>query len=226
MIIRREEQMCAAAIFTGQIPIIGDGLNEIIDFNFTNKEIITTAAKKWTVETSDPVGDLKRWRKEVQQKGFVNCNVCVMSDDVATAFINHPKVQKSLDIKGYDLAVIKPKELPNGATYIGTLHEIGLDLYTYNEWYLDDWTDAENPVNVPMVPEATLALLSTAAEYSLYYAAITVLDEKTGNFVTVEGQKTPETWIERNPSRRFLQLNSCPLPVPHEVDSWFIAKVI
>ena len=39
MIVRREEWMAATAIFTGQIPIIGEGLNEVIDFDFTNKEV-------------------------------------------------------------------------------------------------------------------------------------------------------------------------------------------
>lgn len=31
-IVRREELMCAQTIFTGKIPIIGDGVNEEIDF--------------------------------------------------------------------------------------------------------------------------------------------------------------------------------------------------
>jgi Phage major capsid protein E. len=135
-------------------------------------------------------------------------------------------VQKLLDIKAYDIAVIKPRELPNGVTYIGTINKLGLDIYTYNEWYLDNWTDPENPEQKPLVPEKTLALMSTAAEYSICYGAVTILDSTTDNFVTIEGQIIPESWVERRPSRRFLQLNSQPLPVPHEVDSWFVAKVL
>lgn len=34
---RREEWMCVQAIVTGQIPIVGPGVNEVIDFGFTNK---------------------------------------------------------------------------------------------------------------------------------------------------------------------------------------------
>ena len=226
MIVRREELMCAQAIFTGKIHVIGDGVDEEIDFGFENTEEITTAAKKWGHADSDPIGDLKRWHKEVQKKGFVNCDICVMSDDVATAFINNAKVQKVLDVKGYELAVIKPRQLPNGVTYVGTIHSLGLDIYTYNEWYLDDWTDPKTPEQKPLVPEKTLALLSTQANYSMNYGAITLLDEKSGNFHTSEGKAVPDTWIERNPSRRFLQLNSSPLPIPHEVDSWYVAKVI
>ena len=105
-ILRREELMCAQTIFTGTIPIIGDGVNEVIDFSFTNKEKITTAAKKWTADTSDPIADIKRWHETVQKKGFVNCDICVMGSDVANAFVNHPKVQKMLDVKNFNLAVI------------------------------------------------------------------------------------------------------------------------
>lgn len=126
----------------------------------------------------------------------------------------------------YDLAVIKPRELPNGLTYIGTIHKLGLDLYQYNEWYLDNWTNPNAPAQKPLVPDGTLALLSTEAEYSIYYGAITMIPEEGKTFVTVEGDRVPQTWVERRPDRRFLQVNSKPLTVPHEVNSWYVAKVL
>lgn len=226
MISRREELMCVQSIFTGKIPIIGEGLNEVIDFGFTNTEIISTATKKWSNAGSDPIGDLKRWHKQVQKTGFTNCNACVMADDVATAFVGHEKVQKVLDVRNYNLAVIQPRQLPNGVTYVGTIHEIGMDVYTYNEWYLDDWTDPETPEEKPIVPDGMLAMLSTNANYSMYYGAITLIDEGTKEFKTVEGKYVPDTWVKRKPARRFLQLQSAPLSVPHDVDSWFTAKVL
>jgi DNA-binding transcriptional regulator YhcF (GntR family) len=228
MITRREELMCVQSIFMGKIPIIGEGLNEVIDFKFTNREEITTAAKKWTGKDSDPIADLKRWHKKVQQTGFTNCDMCIMSDDVATVFVNHEKVKSLLDVKNYNLAVIQPRQLPNGVTYIGTIHELGLDIYTYNEWYLDDWTDQDpkKATEKPLVPEGELVLISSNANYSMYYGAITLIDENTKEFRTVEGKYVPDTWVKRKPARRFLQLSSAPLSVPHDVDSWFVAKVI
>lgn len=225
MITRREEWMAAQAIFTGGIPIVGEGLDESIDFSFTNKETLA-AAKKWNTSGGDPLADIKRWRKKVQETGFVNCNIAVMSDDVADALISNEKVKSLLDVRAYDLAVIKPRELSDGATYIGTVHELGLDLYTYNEWFLDDWTNPDSPETKPLVPSGTVALLSTNAAYSMYYGAVTLIDGESGAFVTVDSPRVADTWVERRPARRFLQLNSCPLPVPHEVDSWFVAKVI
>lgn len=223
MITRREELMCAQAIFTGTIPIIGEGLNEIIDFQFTNYESKVTASNKWK---TDKIGYIRACKKQVQKTGFVNCNVCIMADNVVADFLNDEKVQKLFDVKGYDLAVIQPKELPNGTTYIGSLRCEGIDIYTYNEWFLDDFTVPEKPEEKPLVPDGTFALLSTSANFSMNYSAVTVLDSETENFVTVEGARIPTSWIERNPDRRFLQLNSNPLPIPHEVDSWFVAQVL
>ena len=141
-------------------------------------------------------------------------------------FVNNAKVQKLLDTEKYDLAVIKPRELMNGTTYIGTINGLGLDIYTYTEWFLDDWTNAAAPEEKPLVPDGTVLLASTASDYSRYYGAVTLGDKKTNNFITVEGVRVPKSWMEYNPDRRFLQLFSRPLMVPHEVDSWFVAHVL
>lgn len=223
MITRREEWMAAQAIFTGKIPILGEGLSEEIDFKFTNKVALST--KKWGTAQADPLADIEEWRRKVQITGFVNCDICIMAADVVPLFLQNEKVQKIMDTKAYDLATISPKELPNGATYIGTLHALGMDIYEYNETYLDDWTDPQQEIPKTIVPEKTVTLLSSAAQYSRYYGAVTILSEDGSGFVTVEGEMVPETWTERNPARQFLQLNSRFLPVPHEVDSWLVATV-
>lgn len=62
-------------------------------------------------------------------------------------------------------------------------------------------------------------------EYSMYYGGVGVVDETGKTIAVVEGSRIPEQWVERRPPRRFLQLNSAPLCVPHEVDSWYVATV-
>ena len=53
-----------------------------------------------------------------------------------------------------------------------------------------------------------------------------MIPEEGKTFVTVESDRVPQTWVERRPDRRFLQVNSKPLTVPHEVNSWYVAKVL
>ena len=55
---------------------------------------------------------------------------------------------------------------------------------------------------------------------------VRIVDFLAQTFVTVEGDRVPQTWVERRPDRRFLQVNSKPLTVPHEVNSWYVAKVL
>lgn len=227
MITRREEWMCCQALFTGKIPILdkdGKELQAEIDFQFTNK-VTLIGANAWNKKTGGKIKQLKEWRKQVQKTGFVNCNICIMGDEALEAFIMDEEVQKLLDVERYDLAVIKPRELPNGVTYIGTIQGEGMDIYSYNEWFLDNWTDKDKPENKPLVPTNAVALLSTEANYSMYYGGVGVVDESGKTIAVVEGSRIPEQWVERRPPRRFLQLNSAPLCVPHEVDSWYVATV-
>lgn len=225
MVTRREEWMCAQALFKGQIPIIGDGIDEVIEFDFTNKETLS-GVSLWSNADADILGDIERWYEDVQVNGFINPNIAIVSSDVANVIINSKAMKELLDVKAYDLAVIAPKQLPNGATFIGRIHKLNLDIYQYNEWFLDDWTDPDKPKTEPLVPAGTFGLFSTNADYAMYYGSITLIDEASNNFTTVEGRRVPDTWVRKKPAAKFLSLQSRPLPVPHEVNSWFIATVL
>lgn len=226
MITRREEAMCSQALFDGKIDVIGEGVNHVIEFGFTNRETLS-GTNRWSDATSsNPYGDLKRWVRQVQIKGMVNPDVVVMSSDVVDTFIQHPKIKELLNIRNLFVGEVKAQaELPNGVSYVGTLSGLGLDIYEYNEWYLDDFTDPDNPITKPLVPEGTVTLLSTGAQYDLAYAAITLIGED-GQFTTYEAERVPDQWTAKRPDRQFLSLSSKPLPIPREVDSWFVAKVL
>ena len=226
-IVRREEWMCAQTMLNGKIMVVGKGVADVIDFGFTNKVDISKDTKqKWKGGTAQSKYDnLVEWHEQVQREGFTNCNVCIMASDVAAEFIKDEKIQKLLDVKNYALAVIRPEQKENNVTYIGTIHELGLDIYKYNEWYLDNWTNPAKPTQLPMVPSGTLLMASTNARYSRLYGAINRLNQKTEKWETVEGSLVPDTFIKKRPDRRFLSLQSAPIPVPHEVDSWLTAKV-
>lgn len=225
MITRREEWMCAQTILTGKIPLKGEGVDYEIDFGFTNKETLS-GTDLWSNEASDPIAYIEQASLKCQQEGYRTPNVCIMANDVATAFLNHPKVRALLDIQRIEYAILAPKELPENVRYIGTIPKLNLSFYEYNEWYLDDWTNPAEPAEKPLVPAGTLVLASSNARFSIYYGAVILVDESTKEFVTLEGTRVPDSWITKNPAQRFLRLTSRPLPVAHEVDSWFVAKVL
>ncbi|PAQ15064.1 phage capsid protein [Bacillaceae bacterium SAOS 7] len=221
-ITRREEWMVSQILFTGQVHMIGEGVDQVLDFDFTNKQTLSGTDLWSDKENSNPIKDLKNWRLSVIQKSGITPDIVVMASDVVDSFVEHPAVQKIMDNTRIILGKIEPRTLPDGVTYVGSISSLGLDIYSYDEWYFDE----DEQIEKPMVPTGTLMLASTRARSSMLYGAVTLADEKTNNFITYEGSRVPDSWVEKNPPSRFLQINSRPLPVPHEVDSWYVAKVL
>lgn len=218
MITRREEVMCAQAIFDGEIEVKGEGVDYIISFGHTNREALS-GQNLWSVETSNKYADLKRWVRKVQETGFVNPDTVIISPDVTDVLLKDEEILKLLDIRNVNIGEFKPQNLPNGATYIGRIAGVG-DIYEYSATYYDDIEDEVKPI----VPDGTIALLSSEADFIMAYAAVTIAKED--ELVTYEADRVPDSWTEKRPARKILQLSSKPLPIPKEVNSWFVAKVL
>lgn len=218
MITRREEVMCAQAIFDGEITVKGEGVDYVISYNHTNRETLS-GANLWSASTSKKYDDLKRWVRKVQATGFVNTDVVIVAPDVTDVLLKDPEMQKLLDIRNVNIGEFKPVKLPNGATHIGKIAGVG-DIYEYSATYYDELDKQVKP----MVPEGTIALVSTEVEFSMAYAAVTIA--KDDDLVTYEADRVPDSWTEKRPARKILQLSSKPLPIPKEVDGWFVAKVL
>lgn len=218
MITRREELMAAQAIFSGEIEVKGDGVDYVIDFGFKNKEALSGSAL-WNSASSTKLADMKRWRRAVQQTGFVNTDVVVMASDVADELLKDEEILNLLNIRHANVGQIDVKELPSGSTYLGYLAEVG-HLYSYNAFYHDD---EANEVK-PLVPNGHLALLSTEVDNAMAYAAITLI--KDGEWSTYVADRVPDSYTEKRPDRQMVQLSAKPLPVPVEINSWYVAKVL
>lgn len=217
LITRREEWMCAQALFTGQIQMIGEGVNESVNFGLAASHNITlTSGDLWTADTSDPLGDLRTWRRLIIQDSGVSPDIVVMGSDAIDAFLNNAKVLSALDNRRVDLGQIVPSALPNGVTYYGYIREAGVDIYGYDEWYLDD-----AGVEQPMVPTQKVLMGSTRARTEMLYGAIVDVDE--GTFAL---PRVPKSWTVPKPSARFVQLRSRPLPVPVQIDAFVVADVV
>ena len=78
-ITRREEWMAVQAIVTGQIPIVGKGVNEVIDFGFTNKKTLNGTAR-WGQSAANPLKDLDGWVDDVLTNGFTNVDTVIMGN--------------------------------------------------------------------------------------------------------------------------------------------------
>jgi len=226
MITRREEWFCRQILLSGQVTIKGwvdkvggnEYVEDTVDYSFTNKETLI-GVDAWDQETSDKYGDLKRIRLEIIQKTGINPDTVVMANNVADLFVNDSKIQKLLDIRNLTIGTIQPRIRMNGVTYIGTLTSLGLELYTYDEWFLDD-----DGVEYPMMPDDYL-IMGRPRLGTRLYGAVTQTEESDREFHTYEGTRIPKVWTDVNNDVKMIRVASRPLPKPEDVDSWFTLKV-
>lgn len=220
---RREEWMCARAIVDGKIIVKGEGVDDEIDFQHTNR-VTLAAAKQWGKSGVKILDDLDAWEEAVRLNGFVNVDMALMGKTALKAFLSDETVQKALDNRRIEMGLIHPKDLPNGVKYIGHLNSPNLDIYTYSEVFMDDWTDPENPTVKPLLDDNAVVLISSGANYVRAHGLITYLNENE-QWVTAQTERVLRSYIKHGPDRRLLELMTRPLPIPDKVDSWFVAFV-
>lgn len=220
MTTRREEWMAAQVLTTGQLKVKGKGVDEVIDFGLTNK-ITLTSTKKWGDSAADIWGNLKDWKQQVSRNGFANANMVIMGKAAADAFMADATVAKLLDNRRIEIGAIKPEEMEGGITYYGHLNLPGVDIYGYDEVYLDDETGKTKP----LIPDNVVLMIPSAASFMRAYGLCTYLDD-AGAWHRAETDRLLRTYVEHRPDRRFIELQTHPLLIPDKIDSWFAATVL
>jgi len=217
MITRREEWMAAQLLQSGQVHVLGEGIDEIINFGMSADHIITLGGTDvWSNAASTPLEDLRAWRRIIAKDSGINPDTVVMGADAADAFLDHADVQNKLDTRRIDLGLIDPAILATGAIYYGRIKDVGVDLYVYDEWFVDDSTDTEGP----LMPAKKVIMGSTQARTARHYGAIQDLD------ATGAVARFPKSWTEDDPSARFIMLQSAPLVAMHQVDGFVCVQVL
>ena len=225
---RREEWMVATALSSGKIVVSGvvdDGddaavVDDEIDFGMDASHNITlTGVALWTDSTSNPITNLRDWKRQIAQDSGLSARAVVFGASVSNAFINNTNVKAQLDNRRIESGQIKPEELPDGVTYLGYLNDPGLDVYAYDEWYVDD-----AGVEQPMVPVDRIIMGSTSARATRHYGPIMDMDAIEQGMAV--GKVFPKSWTTKDPSVRWLMLQSAPLPILHQIDGFLTAKVV
>ena len=216
---RRKEWEAREVILTGGFRVVDEeeGLDVQVDYNFENR-VVLSGNETWDNPLSNPLKLVKEKRREIVRKTGVAPDLLLMSSDAAESFMNHPTVKAAMDIRNLKNVVLEPKIVDDAVTFIGKIAEIGCEIYTYDEWYLDD-----NDVEQPMLPEGTVIMASSKGIGSFEYGAVTQLED--GEFKTYEAEVVPKTWADNENEVKKLRMTSRPVPRPDDVDSWYVLVV-
>jgi hypothetical protein len=218
LITRREEWMCAKLLGTGVIPIVGEGVKDEIDLGFTNTDTLSGTAC-WGSTASKPIEDLRGWKATCIKLSGITPDTMVLGEDAADAFLEDTRVQQMLDRQNMNIGKVDIQDLPNGAEYLGTI--VGVDVFAYPEWYIDDTTGVETPMIAANAAILFPSVNRAVGSKMLYGAYYDVEDE-----TTYVGARIPRTWTDKPSNQRFMEVVSFPVPQVADADSWLVATVV
>ncbi|HEB76895.1 MAG TPA: major capsid protein, partial [Methylothermaceae bacterium] len=135
--------------------------------------------------------------------------------DAFDAFMFNPNVQTALDNRRLQQNEMKLAAVAKeGGEYRYSFGSI--DIYEYGGHYTDD-----NGVTQPILPSGTVIVGSTFMEGVRAFGAIR--DEAAG-FQAMPYY--PKSWVDQDPSVRYLLMQSAPLVVPTRVNASLAATVL
>ncbi|MBQ7544917.1 MAG: major capsid protein [Synergistaceae bacterium] len=221
---RREEYMCARVKQDGKLTIKGKGVSQEVDYGFENIAVLD-ASDRWTT-TFDIMGQLQSIAMEMRKDG-VNPDMLILGHDAAKMLLQNERYLKLLDNRRVEIGEIKPGELENGIGYLGRMIVPGamFDLYTYEEWVPDvnDLDENGEPKLKPIIDPETVIIQNSREKNSMLYGAINTVN-RSGQHVTYMREYVPRRWFTEDPPQTFISISSRPLPMPHDLKSWYVLK--
>ena len=218
-IARRKEWMCRQILFEGKVDVtdLDEGVDIQIDFGFENI-VVLGADEQWGLATVDPLAILRKRRKKTIKDTGTAPDIAIFSSDVIEDFINNPFVLKAMNVLNMKNVVIEPRVVDPALTFYGRIAELDLDIYTYDEWFLNDDGEEES-----MIPSGTVLLGHSGGEGQIEYGLVTQMEDK--KFWSYEGKLVPKVWADENDEVNKIRLTSRPLPRPFDVASWSVIYV-
>lgn len=209
-----EEVMIAQALTTGVIVVKGPNVDAKITVGIPPSHKVTLAGQAaWSDHANcDIAANFRAWKRVIEEDSGYTPRVAVIGWKVADEIYASEKLAKLLDNRRIELGIIKPDQLPDGVDYLGMLENV--DVYVYNSTYKD-----QAGVKQYFMPPHKVLLGATQARAIRHYGPIYNLKNKA------VVKRFPDSWEKEDGSARIVQMETSPLPFPHEPESYLIAEV-
>ncbi len=218
MIERRMEWMAAKILYAGSVTIVGDEYPAtLVDFGRDPSLTVALApAVRWNQAGVNPLDDLQDWSDSMVLKTGTALTEVTMTVDVWKIFRKNPFVEGRLDVRRGTTTIDQDAHQTEGRAFRGVID--GFAIWTYSGWAIDPLTGTEDP----LLPAGTVIGTPSPSlvEGVRHYGAIMDHD------VLRAMPYYPKSWLNPDPSVRFLLLQSAPLLVPYRVNATFRATVL
>jgi hypothetical protein len=216
---RRLEWMAAQILYNGKVTVEAPQYPKVVvDFGrHSDLTISLQADKRWGESGVKPLDDLQDWSDAMVKRTGAGIADVTMTVDAWKVFRSDPDVKERLDRYRGSSTLQQDAHNREGLVFQGVVD--GFNIYTYSGWGIEPGdTEAQQAALLP-----PFTVLCTAApalvEGTRHFGAI--LDHDALQAMPY----FPKSWLEQDPSMRYLLLQSAPLLVPYRVNATMRAKV-
>lgn len=213
---RRLEWMCRQILFEGKLDVedADAGVDFQVDYGFENIFVLTSD-RYWSLSTVNPVPLLKEKRRKIIKDTGKAPNVMIFASDLIEVFLDNPFIKEAMDIRNLQNIEMKPRIVDDALTYYGKIAELGLEIYSYEEFFLNDDGEEEG-----IIPSGSCIMAHSEGEGSIEYGLITQMEDK--KYQSYEAKQVPKVYCNENSDVKMLRLTSRPLPRPDNVEGWCV----
>lgn len=221
MLTRRMEVMCVEALLTGKETVnmlMPDGQeNEVVlDFERANSQtIVLTGGDRWGQSGVEPIETLEDAALNTLQTSGSSIRSLIFDPVAWKSFRkNSALLEKKLDMRRVVSGQINIGGLPEHVSYKG--NDGTFDYWVYADWYLESASDVNE---TKMIPSGTVIGVGDIDGVRHFGA---IKDEEAG-FQSLE--YFSKSWVNKDPSVRFLLMQSAPIMVPYRINASFAMTI-
>ncbi len=217
MVERRLEWMACQVLYGGAVTVTGDQYpSAVVNFGRAAGHSVTLAgASRWGQAGIKPLDDLQTWSDVMVQTCGVGLTEVTMTVDAWKIFRADTDVKERLNRFRGNSSMQQDAHQREGRVFQGMVDQFAI--YTYSGWYIDPTSGTETA----MLPAYTVIGCGAPAlvEGVRAFGAIQDHDALRAQAYYVK------SWLEQDPSVRYLLMQSAPLLVPYRVNATFRATV-
>lgn len=218
MVQRRLEWMACQALHSGSITVTGDDYpTQVVDFGrAAGQTIVKGASTKWNDAGINPLNDLQDWSDLMVKNSGVGLTEVTMTVDVWKVFRANAEVKTRLDRWRGNSTLQQDAVQREGRVFMGMVDQFAI--YAYSGWFIDPTSGTETA----MLPAGTVIGTggASAVEGVQHFGAILDHDALQAMPYFVK------SWVEQDPSMRYLLMQSAPLTVPYRINATLRATVL
>lgn len=215
---RTKNYMLNKLVFTGVVPQKEGTVG--ISYGAINSEVLS-GTDLWSDPTANIIGYLREKQLEVLKNTGIVMDHLVLEPNVVSYFLANKNIADSMKNTAGSQFTFAPDSMPEGGTYIGRIPELGLSVFSYQDWAAYDGGTEEQ-----LMPEGTM-LMCKKGSFRVHYAGISLRQKPNTPAAVIKAKEAayPEygVYSDDNDELKYISL---PLPAPNDVQGWVVAKVI